>query len=161
MEFNWDIYSDGEIDRMSGRLQPGESMFRVISAETKTSKNNNQMLEVTLEIHDKNGASLKVKDWFVNLPNMAWKIKAFCEAADIIYQHGKCDTTSIVNKAGNCITAYEKSKEDASKEYLAIKRYVKINKMNPPADDNLRREDKVRAETIGSPSIDGDMDVPF
>ena len=75
-------------------LPEGEYEVKIVDVVQKTSKNGNDMLELTINAYDEDGRQVRVFDWIVN-PTGLWKLKKICEATGIEFT-GEIDEQRLV-----------------------------------------------------------------
>lgn len=91
-----------EIDEL-GLLPAGVYDFVVAEAEDTQSKKGNDMAVVKLLIDGPDG-EIKVVDYLVAIDSMAYKIRHFAEAVDLLaeYEKGEMPAEVMVGKTGKC-----------------------------------------------------------
>jgi hypothetical protein len=84
-------------------LFPGECDFEVRKAQAKTSKNNNEMVELSLEVWDSKGGNSMVFDYLLDA--MPHKLRHFCYAVGLgrAYEAGTVDAAQCEGKGGRLI----------------------------------------------------------
>ena len=134
-------------------LPDGEYKFVVVSAEQKTSKNGNAMIEIKIGI---NGASnnVTVRDWLVNLPSMQYKICEFCDAVGVPYERGSFTANEILGKTGNCILFTESRTLDDGRE-------MKSNKVRSYVKSRQLSFDNIKQDEVNNPPPPSEDDMPF
>lgn len=83
-------------------LQPGDYSFEVFEATEKTSAKGNEMIALKLGIYDSEGANHIVYDYLLDA--MAFKMRHFCEATELIeqYEAGTLTADDCMGKTGYC-----------------------------------------------------------
>src|SRR6185503_9161243 len=78
----------------------GEYDFTVEAAEEQTSRNNNEMVKLTLHVYNTEGHKRVVFDYM--LDSAAWKIKQFAASAGLLekYDSGEIEAYEMVGKTG-------------------------------------------------------------
>src|SRR6185437_7492859 len=101
--FNYEVYSDEEIDSQRKKLSAGICNFTVVSAIEKLSKTSGlPMLELKLHVWDCHGVEGTVFDYLVSSEKMAWKLRDFCKSiGDIsIYKEKRLSSFTASHKSG-------------------------------------------------------------
>lgn len=134
MAFKWTVYKENEVEQINSMFVVGECEFQIVFAEEKVSKAGNEMIKVVLDVWDSNGKKIKLYDYIVDIPTMAWKVKHFCESIAVDYEKGSFSAESIVMKGGKCVTHYRKEKMDdgSEREFVRVKDYIKNEKKDEP-----------------------------
>lgn len=123
-------------------LEPGEGLFEVIQAIQKTSKSGNNMIEMKLRAWDKNGKEKIIHDYLVNIPELEFKIKHFCESTGMIekYQQGKFTDIDCVGKTGKLKLIIKKDKTGDYADKNSVADYIKTDSFNT-SENNFINDD--------------------
>lgn len=106
-------------------LEPGVYDFEIISAQDKTSKSGNEMIELKLKVFDSNGNSSHVFDYL--LPEkMAYKFRHCCEAIEIIdkYEGGELVADDFIGGTGEVKIKIDKNKDANYPDKNAVVDYL-------------------------------------
>lgn len=100
--FTYTPLSNEQIDSYRKILKPGIANFTIISASEKTSKAGNPMIEIKMHVWDSEGTQGQLLDWLVGAPEMAWKLKSFCQSIgnESLYESGEISPLTLINKSG-------------------------------------------------------------
>lgn len=102
MRINHPISREAADENRGGDFQPlPAGIYRgiVIDAEEKTSKSGNEMIVLTIETRDpETEAKRRVWDYLVDMDSMAWKLRHFCDAANIADHYEAGDVTAAMCK---------------------------------------------------------------
>lgn len=100
--------TEEEIKR-SKLLAPGECDFEVRDAKDETSKSNNEMIHLILDVWDSNGDKALVHDYLLDA--MPHKVRHFCYAVGLghVYENGELEADACIGKSGRCLI---RSKQD-------------------------------------------------
>lgn len=141
--------SEEEIKSM-GLIDEGTYPFEVLEAKESKSKSGNDMIEMKLKIWDHQGRERICFDYL--LEAMAYKLRHFCEAANILdkYEAGQLTALDCVGKQGYLELTIQAGKQKPDGGYYPDKNSVK---------DYLK--EKPSAES-GAPVDDFEQDsIPF
>lgn len=116
MIFSFNPKTDEEIAALQNQaLMPnGTYSFSVKGySNTPSKKTGNPMLTLTLAVIDHEGKQVEIKDFFVNIENMAFKLKHFCASIGMseAYESGNLDPHLCIGKKGKLMIGTQKGKE--------------------------------------------------
>jgi hypothetical protein len=108
---NFQPKTKDELDSM-GLLKAGTYPFSIINAKDKTSKNGNDMIELTIEAYDSEGKSSHIFDYL--LEAMPQKLFAFCSATGMEhhYHRGSLTSNDCIGKTAYVEIEIQKGKEN-------------------------------------------------
>jgi len=130
-----------------GILKRGGYDFEVETAIEKTSKANNEMIELMLKVYDTDGKYRMIRDWLVETEGMAYKTRHFAEAVNMLtqYNNGELKGADLIGKTGRCQVGIRKDKTGAF-----------------PDENNIQDYLPAGAKSLVSSVIDDmDDDIPF
>lgn len=139
-------------------LPEGIYDFYVKLAEEKISSTGNEMIKLTLAIHDENGFERNIFDYLVSTEKMVFKIKQFCEAIGIEdkYKSSSFTIDDIMSKNGKAKITIKKGSQKPDGSFYtdsnAVKFYIKTEKNDSVMTD--KKTDKKTESFI-------DDDLPF
>jgi uncharacterized protein DUF669 len=98
----------------------GEYDFTVEAAEEQTSRNNNEMVKLTLHVYNTEGHKRVVFDYM--LDSAAWKIKQFAASAGLLerYDSGEIEAYEMVGKTGRLKLKIESSEQYGDQNKVAF-----------------------------------------
>ena len=139
--------SDEEINALN-LLEPGECDYEVVKAESKLSQaSGNKMIELVLKVWDVKGREKYVYDYLVNTPRMEYKIKHFCESANLMedYISGSLSAIKCTGRCGKLKLIISKDKSGEHKDKNSVQDYIKLSekekvefeKTKPFVDDDI------------------------
>lgn len=102
--------SQEEMDSYSPTLEDGVHDFEVIDAKDMVSKNDEEMIELTLKVWNHLGIPFTVRDWMTANPKFQFKIKQFSESVGKpeIFQSGELIAYQLVGLCGKLKTKLKK-----------------------------------------------------
>lgn len=97
------VYTEAEIQAMNLR-DPGEYDFAVVDAIEKLSKSGNEMVELKLQMEDKEGRQFTIFDYLVSTESMAYKVRHFAASVGLVAQYDKGDMAAeyMLGRTGRC-----------------------------------------------------------
>lgn len=107
-----------------GLYPEGSYSFEISSAENKTSKSGNDMIQLKIKVYDNDGNFRFVDDYL--LESMAYKLRhaAFvCDLGDK-YEAGDLDAFDFVGKTGNLSLKIQKDKKGEYPDKNVVKDYI-------------------------------------
>lgn len=125
--FKYNVYTQDKINAMKYNLLPENNYeFEVIKAENGVSKKGNDMLIVQMRIFSPNSDDVTLKDYFVNMEVMAYKIRDFLFSLGMreIYEGGEITPEMLIGKKGYCRVGIEKSKDEKFWDRNVVKEYL-------------------------------------
>lgn len=98
----------------AGLRKRGIYDFEVTDAEEKESSKGNDMIELKVKLFDAEGRSFWLYDYLVASEGMAYKVRHFAAATDMLPQYEKGDLKAIdcVGKTGRCQLGVEPAKNN-------------------------------------------------
>jgi hypothetical protein len=123
-------------------LAVGDANYTVLKATQKESKSGNPMIELQLQVWDKNGKEGVIYDYLLNIPSMEHKIKHFCESCGLEdkYNQGCFEDSDCEGKSGKLILFIQKDKHGVHPDKAAVKDYLKVDASNAakvPFNDDI------------------------
>ena len=108
---NFKPKSKEELETMN-LLKPGIYQFTVANAKDRTSKNGNDMIELNLEVYDKEGNTRTMFDYL--LEAMPQKLYAFCVSTGMEnrYHEGSLTSSDCIGKMAYIEVSIQKGKEN-------------------------------------------------
>ena len=133
------IYTDQQLIDLQKPLEEGICDFEVIQAKEKISKAGNSMIELLLKVTDIRKKQDTLKDWLLDSPKMAFKLKHFWQSVNNsdIYNKGEIYEIEYLNKKGKCTIKWEESKDPNYPSKMRIMDYISID----PANKSLIKDD--------------------
>lgn len=121
---NFKPKSKEELETMT-ILQPGIYRFKVNAAKDKVSRNGNEMIELTLQVEDREGNNTLVFDYL--LEAMMYKLFSFCEATGMEgkYHNGTLTAQDCIGKSAGVELTLRKGEPNPSGGMYADKNEVK------------------------------------
>jgi hypothetical protein len=148
-----------EIDSMN-LIKAGVYSFRVANAAEQTSKSGNEMLKLTLEVFDEQGAPHTVFDYL--LEAMPQKLYSFCHATNMTqqYQMGQMRDIDCIDKCAYVEITVEKGQPNPQGGVYADKNQVKcyLSSNDKKAKVSASVSSAVAA---GKPDNGFDDEIPF
>jgi hypothetical protein len=142
---------DAEKERQYPLLESGTYNFEVAKATFKTSKSNNPMIELVLNVWDNHGKQYTVYDYLISTKGMNWKILNFCESVGLMkdYDQGKFNENLCVGRSGKADIVYQigKARPEGGfyKDKNAVANYIKMEgdkkSIDKDSDDPFAGED--------------------
>lgn len=153
---NFKPKSKEELETMN-LLKPGIYHFRVANAKDKTSKNGNEMIEITLEVYDNEGHSRTMFDYL--LEAMPQKLFAFCTTTGMehFYHQGGLTANDCIDKSAYVEISVQKGKPNPQGGDYPDKNEVK-RYMTKPAT-NSTPSVSAKKEVVDGPEFDDG--IPF
>lgn len=114
--------SEKEIKEM-GLVPEGIYSFEILDAESKKSKNDNEMIELKLAIFDAGGTAHYIFDYITGNERMMFKLRHLAHACGLEdqYETGTLEDEDLKGKTGQCKIGIQKG----SAQYPADKNVVK------------------------------------
>ena len=131
------------------KMMAGESQFKVMQVEEKTSqKSGAPMIKLTLHITDINNNQCTCFEYLVFNKKAVWKFSQFCRGVgkEGLYKKDSFDPDEFLGCSGVCRTKYETS-PTAGKHYLGV--------------DEYNQKDETKEQIEPSKPVNFDEDVPF
>lgn len=100
--------------------------FEVLTAIDKRSKSGNEMVELELRVHDRDGKTRKLRDWLVESEGVAYKVRHFAAATGMLaqYEKGELKTDQMPGKTGRCKLGIEKGNDKYPDDRNKIDDYI-------------------------------------
>ena len=156
MEFN---PSDGS-QRASFELLP-EGLYdaEVIEAEERTSQKGNQMIALTLQIPHPGGYEARVWDFLVSVPAAVFKIRMFCDAADLddAFKSGRLTAENCVGKKVKARIGVEEGR-DGFGDRNTVHEYIVAGGARPAGIATMASADTT---ATSAPAAVNDEEIPF
>ncbi len=154
MSFSYNPMSEAECEqkRQFPLLEPGEYDFKVSKSTFKESKSNNPMIELVLEVWDKQGKPFIVYDYLIGTENMEWKTRHFCKAVGLqkTYEEKKFNEYMATEKCGKVLIAIQEGKKNPNGGTYKTKNIV---------EDYIEIKQGEKKSELGAQFIDSDL--PF
>lgn len=148
MNFSYEPLTEDQCNksRQFPLLEPGVYDFQVMDAHVKVSRAGNPMIELILKVWGKNGAEFTIYDYLLSTPNMAWKLKHFCDSVGLAkeYESKSFDEFKCINRFGKADIVYQPGAKKANgdgyySDKNAVNDYVKAEEkvVKPELNDDL------------------------
>ena len=128
-------------DDVNQLLPAGDYDAVVKRAELKTSSQGNEMIELILTCYGVGGIRSDVKDYLVFAPGALYRIKQFCESADLDFGRGELEAEECLGRN--------------------VRVSVGISKQTGYADKNKVADYLVQVGGSFKPPDDADSEIPF
>lgn len=134
-------------------LSPGPADFEISKAEDTLSKNNVEMLKLTLRVTDCNGDQGLVWDYIT--ANAQWKLRGLLTAIgrESVYATGNCDAEEVSGGIGKCELKITKSEGYGEQAVVAF--------YSVPTSQPVARNVEAKPTAPELPPFDASEDVPF
>lgn len=160
MEFNPE---DGA--RRSGfeLLPAGIYDIEVLEAEERVSQKGNQMVALTLTASHPEGYESRVWDYLVSTPAAVFKIRMFCEAADLMKQFdsGRLQATDCIGRRLAARIGVEPGRDGYSDRNTIIDYQAPGTKTPAGISTRPETEESAVAATVPAPAPITDDEIPF
>jgi hypothetical protein len=145
-------------DEVSGCLMPGVYQATVTSATDTTSKKNNEMIALELDVYH-GDEIIKMKDWLLDA--MAQKMRHFCATAGLMiaYEQGAVAAADCRNKAVHVRIGIKRDPTGQYPPQNTIQDYVEQTEDNSPEPQGVPAGQQRRAAKAAAEN--GDDDIPF
>lgn len=141
----------------------GEYDFQVYEAVEGTSKAGNDMIALTLHVHNDDGQRKTVLDWLVDSRGWAYKIRHFAEVTGLIveYEKGELLALDMVNRTGRVKLSIQKDKTGQYSDKNGVADYLplRLGRSAPPPARPMSRP-AAPAKAMAGGAIDDD-EIPF
>lgn len=128
MTFTYQPISEAEAEKARGYslLDHGMYEFHVMKAEGRPSKTNNPMIELVLNVLDKEGKEHVIFDYLVATEKMNWKIRHFCRAVGLEkeYDEGKFNELLCAGRGGHAMISKQAGKQKPDGSFYKDKNVV-------------------------------------
>ena len=122
-------------------LHPGIGAYEVANAQSKTSKNGNPMIELTLKVWDEKGNMGQIYDYLMlNEHKFSLrKIRHFCYSSGIgeLYENGSLNAEDCVAKSGKLRIAIQSDKSGKYPDKNTVDDYLIITNNNDKKEEPL------------------------
>ena len=154
-------YDSTQYDPQNDAFDPiaeGDYNFAVTDARATTSKNDNQMIKLTLEVTVGRDEPIRVFDRLVAVDTALWKIHNFCEATGLDYHSGELLPEHCLGRQGRAHFVLGEPNRKG-RQYLEVGRYLEPTETSADASAGPTGEQDEAHATAGE-STDSD-DLPF
>ena len=149
MELPYKVWTEEEI-KSRNIFEEGNYPFCIVNATMKQTrvkldergqpKPTYPMLELDLEIHDKNGVVRLAKDWIVFMEGMDWKLNHLADTVGLLhlYEAGKLTDDNLISKQGVLSLGVRESEYNGQtrKQNFVID-YVKRERVDLTLNDDI------------------------
>jgi hypothetical protein len=146
-----------------GHLEPGPYFWKVTKAEHQYSKNGDEQFVLTLLVGNQ-GVQAEIKEFLTFSEKAYWRVEAFLKSAGMYAGDGvdiHFEALDCVGLHGSCTVKDEPGRNDPSKTYSRIDRWLEANNQNPnPAWIERARKPTEQGTSYSSSDPAGD-DIPF
>ena len=154
-------YDSTQYDPQNGGFEPipdGDYSFVVTDANAATSKNGNEMIELTLEVTVGRDEPIRVYDRLVAVKAALWKIHSFCEVTGLNYHSDELLPEHCLGRQGQAHFILGEANRNG-RQYLEVDRYLAPQAVSTDISALQGTEQAEKHATAGK-SADSD-DLPF
>jgi hypothetical protein len=110
-----------EYDPNGNFLKEGTYNFVITNAVERTSKNNDPMIAIEIEIKN-NDQTYMLRDFVVVVPKMLWRLKQLCKSIGIDFMKGKISDSELLGKKGDVEVVLQETEDYGPQN--RISRYI-------------------------------------
>ena len=154
-------YDSTQYDPQNGSFEPipeGDYEFLVTDASSAISKNDNDMIELTLEVTVGRDKPITVFDRLVSVKAALWKVHEFCESTGLDYDSNELLPEHCLGRRGQASFILGEA-NTKGRRYLQVDRYLERERVSDDtAADPSATKSTTQAAVTSSPGGDG---IPF